>query len=278
MSFNTGIKLLADCRSKNRIQTKIISLKTLTMDTRLMKTKTQANTRTNNKKKWASYATAAAAIAVGAQTAEADIVHVTVNETVNGQGSGGVDTFDVLVGSGNGLRLEHSLIGYQTPPNGEGFVRLQGNARFSGQIVTITTSSSTFQRSYVNNLSESPMNFVSQAEDFLANELAGRAILFNNYDNFPNQQFGNAPGEHFIGFQFTDGAGDLQHGWVRLDLADTVVQEFTVVDFAYSTRGENITVGQTVAVPEPGSLGMLALGALGLAATRRRRNTEPSNN
>lgn len=248
-----------------------------------MKTKTQANTRTNNKKKWASYATAAAAIAVGAQTAEADIVHVTVNETVNGlggQGEGGVDTFDVLVGSGNGLRLEHRLVGSEIPPSGQGFLQVQGNARFSGQIVTITTSSSssTFQRSYVNNLSESPMNFVSQAEDFLANELAARAILFNGYANFPNQQFGNAPGEHFIGFQFTDGAGDLQHGWVRLDLADTVVQEFTVVDFAYSTRGENITVGQTVAVPEPGSLGMLALGALGLAATRRRRNTEPSNN
>ena len=45
----------------------------------------------------------------------------------------------------------------------------------------------------------------------------------------------------------------------------------TVQEYAYADAGESIQVGQIDAIPEPCSLGLLALGAIGLAAQRRRR-------
>ena len=43
----------------------------------------------------------------------------------------------------------------------------------------------------------------------------------------------------------------------------------TIIDYAYADVGESISVGQTV--PEPGSLALLALGAAGVSAWRRKR-------
>ncbi len=52
---------------------------------------------------------------------------------------------------------------------------------------------------------------------------------------------------------------------------------FELLDYAYADPGESITAGQRSSdekAPDQGSLGWLALGALGLLAWRRRRSVQ----
>lgn len=80
------------------------------------------------------------------------------------------------------------------------------------------------------------------------------------------------PGIGFIGFRF-DGGNGVQYGWVRIRMANASKHnDFKLVDYAYADPGETITAGQTktsVAATDKASLGLLALGAVGVAALRR---------
>lgn len=80
----------------------------------------------------------------------------------------------------------------------------------------------------------------------------------------------------YLGLEFPVG-GQNQYGWVELSanfyagfLATAQTQ---VLDYAYqSTPGAGILVGQiSDASPEPSTLALFALGAIGVAAVRRRR-------
>lgn len=76
----------------------------------------------------------------------------------------------------------------------------------------------------------------------------------------------------FAGVAFIDTQGHSHLGWIRLaiqnDAAGLPVQ-LTAVDWAWQTvEGSPIHVGS---VPEPSSLALLAAGAAGVAAFRRRR-------
>ena len=73
-------------------------------------------------------------------------------------------------------------------------------------------------------------------------------------------------GPQFLGVKFdTD-----RYGWVRVNMSGQPLNSFTIVDYAYAGKREPITAGQ-MPVPEPGALGLLALGATGLSSWRRRR-------
>ena len=80
----------------------------------------------------------------------------------------------------------------------------------------------------------------------------------------------------FIGFVFNRGAG-TEYGWARVKTSGAPNYRFRLVDYAWGDPGDRIRTGQkssagnTVdAVTESGAIGLLALGAAGLVAWRKR--------
>jgi len=83
----------------------------------------------------------------------------------------------------------------------------------------------------------------------------------------------------FIGFRFNNGAG-IQYGWARIKVKGGRANNFILLDYAYADPGERLTAGQTSEgtssdeqAPDQGSLGGLALGAVGLLAWRKSRKS-----
>ncbi len=80
-------------------------------------------------------------------------------------------------------------------------------------------------------------------------------------------------GEGYVGFQFKNGP-NVQYGWARVRTTGLPHNFFIVVDYAWGDPGDTITAGQkedlqSTALPDSGSLGVLALGAVGLQTWRR---------
>src|SRR5439155_16297461 len=82
----------------------------------------------------------------------------------------------------------------------------------------------------------------------------------------------------FIGFVFNDDGDTVQYGWARVRTSGPPNYRFRLVDYAWGDPGDRIRTGQKTsagnmvdAVTESGSVGLLALGAAGLVAWRKRR-------
>lgn len=81
----------------------------------------------------------------------------------------------------------------------------------------------------------------------------------------PNAEFNNAT-DAYIGLSFPIGGG-THFGWIRVDI-DNAAGTLLIKDWAYDdAAGVGIAAG---AVPEPGALSLLAAGAAGVMAMRRR--------
>jgi hypothetical protein len=81
----------------------------------------------------------------------------------------------------------------------------------------------------------------------------------------------------FLGLQF-DISGATHYGWARVrvftDTTDSLAPKLSMrlIDYAYEDiADQSIAAGTGQSVPEPGSLGLLASGVLGLAAWRKRK-------
>lgn len=74
---------------------------------------------------------------------------------------------------------------------------------------------------------------------------------------------------NLLGFRFANEAngGQFHFGWMRLSFGATAGQR-SIVEYAYESVAE--TAIPAGAVPAPGSLALLALGALGIAGRRRK--------
>lgn len=81
----------------------------------------------------------------------------------------------------------------------------------------------------------------------------------------PSAQF-NSASNAFLGLSFAGASGTL-YGWVRVSV-NNAAGTFVVHDWAYESTGSGIAAG---AIPAPGTLGLLAVGASGLGLIRGRK-------
>ena len=78
----------------------------------------------------------------------------------------------------------------------------------------------------------------------------------------------------FVGFTFDLGGG-AQYGFIEVVMDGSPGNTGTLVGYGYGDVGETVFAGQRPSVvPEPNSLGVLALGACGVAAWRRKRRAK----
>ena len=120
---------------------------------------------------------------------------------------------------------------------------------------------------------------VLQAFGFIGNIADGFYHSVNQIDYFTNLWFPEETG--FIGLEFRDAADNAHYAWIRMELVEFEYTDgspsaaIRIIDWAYeSSINTSINAG---AVPEPSSLGLLAMGAAGIHALRRKRLAKKTN-
>lgn len=169
----------------------------------------------------------------------------------------GIYNIDLL--SGNSINLDLDAGGATPDVLLKNYVNLGGNYQgltvnyFPGQVVGFQNG-----LSYVSALSAGdPIDASTAGPTFFGSMAYG--------GNNPNAEF-NSVTDAYIGLSFPI-SGNTHFGWIRVDV-DNSAGSFLIKDWAYeSVPDTGIAAG---AVPEPGTLGLLAAGACGIAAMRRR--------
>jgi hypothetical protein len=222
-----------------------------------------ANTR------WLAYATAGAASAFTcAHSAEATIHYSGPIHRFFGGCSGTSVRFQ-LDQPGDSIRLRHSLVFCETGYGGTAHFGVIGRA--GNGLAGFYIACPSAHIISVSNLKHGA--FISR-RPFLAKNSGLMGAFTGPCNTFSIGQF--PYGEiGYIGFKFNNGSGD-QYGWARVKFVRQQIDyDFYLMDYAYADPGERIRAGQTASnnmVLEEGSLGVLALGAAGLLAWRKRRS------
>jgi len=214
--------------------------------------------------RWLAYATAGAATALaGTNFAEAAIHYSgRVGEKFTARGNK-TKSFQ-LDQPGRSIRLGHGQpdSGFATFGFVEGAIRGVFTSRL---------------RNYVSKLS---FGQSIAAMNFYYESFGG--VMANSYGGSLTQW--GYPGVGFVGFRFYTDAG-YQYGWARVRMGGTGRNNaFRLLDYAYADPGEAIRAGEGIPAgedgqdmsdeqaPDEGSLGGLALGAVGLLAWRKSRS------
>ncbi|MEM7453882.1 MAG: PEP-CTERM sorting domain-containing protein [Planctomycetota bacterium] len=210
--------------------------------------------------RWAGYLLAAASTAISSQNAEADIrvidVGIELRDSEPGNSYFGEPFMATFGSSAEGILFLHA---YSETQIGYGILAVIGQRqnpshRFS--IAAISDSGSFYARRL------SPGSAISN-ESFA---LTGVRCDMAWGASYISSQWPNADG--YLAFRFDVGNG-TQFGWMELTLDSGVPANiYRLERYAWADPGESLYAGQ---IPEAGSLGLLALGATGLLAWRRRR-------
>lgn len=199
-------------------------------------------------KKLAAYAIAGAAAFVAPGIAKADITYVSVNQVVNDTGTydfnlSGVSSDDITISA-------DSL---------DGFPEVDVSQTASGAAVLLDGVNSNV----------TALGFGALINPSASNWGSGGKMA----SSFPPDpgDWSSTGGSAYLGFYF-QGSGGPQAGWADIaTTANSTTSSFEILSYAYETNPNvSITAGQ-VSTPEPSALPLLALGAAGLIALRRRR-------
>jgi len=211
--------------------------------------------------RWLAYAAAGAATSLGgAQSAEAEIHYSGVINAPLGNEPGDLH---ISIPLRHSVRLKFNERTYDLDFTIEGAAVSSSFCGYQGR----------FGTSYVSRLSQGVV--ISTCSFLPGNRLDfGFMLTQFPYSGGPFYEKGIG----FIGFRFNNGAG-MQYGWVRVRMPGPIYFQarFLLVDCAWGDPGDQVRTGQTSlagdqveAVPDQGSLGLLALGGAGLMAWRRR--------
>jgi hypothetical protein len=205
--------------------------------------------------RWLAYAGAGAASALGlASSAEGEIHYSGQINALFPFGMQNLRTFP-LDQPGDSVVFGRGSFGFPQ-------ITIYGLERPQGAVVGRSSSADALAKAVRSGRYLSSLNF--------AYGFYGYAELRDSHFYSPNY----AP--KFVGFRFRGGSG-IQYGWMRV-YGNSNTLDFKVIDYAWADPGEPIKTGQTSstgdqveAVPDQGSLGLLALGGAGLMTWRKRR-------
>jgi MYXO-CTERM domain-containing protein len=219
--------------------------------------------------RWLAYSGAAAATALAGATSADGEIHYSGRVDVK-LGPGSNDTVYLQLDQpGDSIAFRHSTTRLSGRTSGSAYFKAVGLQ--SGAFVG---TYSRFEFAFVDRLKGAPTRYIS---GFPFTSFGG---TIRNFGLMVKGSFRYGEwikrGTDYVGFRFNNGSG-LQYGWARVKMGGKDQNfGFKVLDYAYADPGEPIGVGQTTSpsktdVTEEGSLGVLAVGAAGLALWRQRR-------
>ena len=225
------------------------------------------------KARWSAYVTAGAASTLAcASSAEAEIHYsgLVNHNFANGSFAGPLDPGLTLeLGVGTGTQIGHNTSAF-------GFIHIRDAAE-NKLIGTFAGTLASYAGVYVLEL---PAGQSVPAQGFAIScrwsSSCGCQVCYHGAYIGGGGRFRDR-GIGFIGFVFSHGSEASQYGWARVQKSGPPPYRFRLVDYAWGDPGDRIRTGQKSssgdmvdAVTDSGSVGLLALGAAGLVAWRKR--------
>ena len=239
------------------------------------------------KKRLLSYSAVAGAALVGASHADAGIVYSGLYDITVDSGNSLTIDFD---GGGAHVLIQHGSVsattwGDSSSWGGPWASGLGAGEAAAGLTVSILATSSSGLAANLNGSQSIGPNPAGSHYWKTGGWQTGGAVLAvatgywtyytstSSTTSSTSSSFGNFLGaKGCIGVRFDSGGG-LKYGWI--DFEGLAVDEGRITGWAYETSGDGIHCGATsggdVAIPEPGGLVLLATGAAGLMAFRKKR-------